>query len=37
MQWVQRANAWRERHALAKARRELDQDLRQLRRAARRR
>ena len=37
MQWVQRANAWRERHVLAKARRELDQDLRQLRRAARRR
>ena len=32
-----RASAWREKHALAQARRELDDDLRALRRAARRR
>ena len=31
------ANAWRERHALAQSRRELDQDMRELRRALKRR
>ena len=36
-QFIARANAWRERHALAQARRELDDDLSALRRAARRR
>ena len=36
-QLLAQANAWRERHALAQARRALDADLRELRRAARRR